>query len=520
MKSTRHDSERHRTPSNTMSRVLRTISVLVLGGLFLHFTATTGAQPAGPGPNNFGAAGQIIQASLLRPAIENLRIASVADPGLGTWLDLLQVRAPMASHIGPSAFATMANGYPVVQIDGEFVLRCYHKSDVAGLMMMRPSPQMMKSIGFQYGKALRASIDAGRSPPELVIKLDSIGLSPLQVIGANRMSHIVMGAAIQWVILHEIGHHQLKHFARDPVNLTESRKWELQADTWAIEKMQDLGFGLDPLLAAMEAFMLEEELRKLAALVPPVELSTHPSWQQRIENLNRFSPKTPPSFGNSIAILTVSTEASTGKAFANELYVPRHPTPGVLALFFQFDRSVRMPVEFSADGAIHIYGRTANELSEIIVSNLQSLYPSIQFIYKDLATGRVARDATTGYQFDLAYMMSATVPGFGDLRVRDVMLLDPASMFRDIVYSVEQRPSVVDRLVMIQQEMVSQVNAVYVQYAKGKIDLQAASQRVTYVSSQKTDEMEQLVGSQKFNLIKERILGNSLVASALRELSK
>lgn len=386
--------------------------------------------------------------------------------------------------------------------------------------MMNPSGDVMFEIGKQYGFKVGEAVIAGKQPPPLKINLDGLALQPGQDVGAKSMGHLAFGAAIQWVILHEIGHHQLKHFDRDPQDLTESREWELAADSWAFERMQYLGYSLDPLEAVLVAFMLEEEIQHSTGLVHPVEDSTHPSWAQRMANLARFDTKKPSSIGNWIFIIIVSSEPVTGEFFANEMWIPRRPMPGVLCQFRQFSRIVQMPVEYAPDGSIHVYGRTPLELSEVVVTNLDSLYPNVRFIHTDIQSGQMSTSETRGYQFDLGSLMSSPLKGLKEFTVVDVLQEDPNSYFKRYLMEVETRPEVIDQAMKLQEQVTSQVNAVMLEYAKGIVDLQTASQSTQRITTDISSRLSQLIGEEKFKTLQERILASPLLAQALEALPK
>jgi hypothetical protein len=99
---------------------------------------------------------------LILPALKNIRLASsVSDPGLKSWLNLLELKVVPLSHIGPSAFATTDNGYPVVQIDMMFCSKCFLIADLAGLLMNNPNENVMFDIGKRYGQKLAESVLKG-----------------------------------------------------------------------------------------------------------------------------------------------------------------------------------------------------------------------------------------------------------------------------------------------------------------------------------------------------------------------
>lgn len=192
--------------------------------------------------------------------------------------------------------------------------------------------------------------------------------------------------------------------------------------------------------------------------------------------------------------------------------------PGVMGVFRQFGKVVQMPVEHLADGSIHVYGRTPLALSEIVVSDLTSLYPKMQFRYTDIQTGEVSTYRTKGYQADMAFFLSTSVKGFENFTIRDVMELEPISVFKRYLLQVENRPQVVLRATRIQEEMLIEMNRVMLGYAKGHFSMSVAQQRSQKYAQSKADEMRHLLGNKKFGRLREIMLSSSLTASALQEL--
>lgn len=452
-------------------------------------------------------------------AVENLKIVTAQDVNLSQWLDLLQLKTKIVSHIGPSAFATMKNGYPVVQIDMMFIMRCHQIAELAGLVMAGPSGNTMYTIGKNYGRELQKSIFEDAAPPPIKINLDSLILQPGQDVAAKAFRHIALGAAIQFVILHEIGHHQLKHFNRQPRNLAESREWELAADTWAIKKMLNIGYSLDPLSVIMFSFQLEEEIRKNLGLTQPIEYSSHPSWSQRRGNLERFNIKNPSSFGNWMGIIIVTSDIITGKFYANELFVPRRPMFGI-SHYYQFGRWVKMAVDFTEDGSIHVYGRSSIAMNEIIITNFESLYPNITLKHINLKTNQTSTLNTRGYQYDFGQHMSNIVFDHNNITIRDILTIDPLDIFKEYLISVEQRPEIVNQVIKIQEQLFIEYNDLLVQYARGLTSKQSVMQLFEYKRKISWAQMRSLMGNEKTSLMFNRMLANPILTMHYEELLK
>ncbi len=460
-----------------------------------------------------------INRTIIQPAVENLRITSANDPNLLKWYDLIQLETNFADTTGPSAFATMENGNPIVHIDMMFLLEVFFISDVAGLLSSNISDtSIMYNLGFQYGTKLGEALKSGRSLPALEANFNALGIDDKHKVMAESMSAYSFAAAIQFIILHEIGHHQLGHFARDWNDLAESRAWELAADTWAIEKMLQLGYSLHPLESIFIAFTLEEEIKRAAGCITPMNLSTHPSWTQRLENLHRFPYERPSSFGNWICILIIESSSKTGKYYPDELWVPRHSMPGVLCQYSQFNSIIQMPVEHALDGSIHIYGRTSNKCSEYIITNLQSIYPNIKHISTDLSNGEKITTEFNGYQFDIAYLMNSPLKEFPGLTVRDILLLDPSQYFKQYLLLVESKTEIINRALEIHYSQQLNINNTMVRYSKGSINMPDATREIKNHSELEVNQLKKLLGFEKYQRLQEYLLSSPLIINGLKKI--
>ncbi|HAQ20116.1 MAG TPA: hypothetical protein DCR40_12935 [Prolixibacteraceae bacterium] len=423
----------------------------------------------------------------------------------------------MASHTGPVAFERNKDGLPVVQIDVSFVARCYNLCDLAGLMILGPPDGTMFKIGQDYGEIIAKSISLKKLPPHLDVDIDKLNLDKATIFVSKEIADYTIGTAIQWIILHEIAHHQLKHFNRNPYNNAESREWEIAADSWAFTKLKELGYSLQPLENFIYIFTIEEEMWNLTGIGTNVEKSTHPSWMQRYENLERFNPDETPQFGNWIIILEFSTDPITGRWYGNMIAVPRNPMPGIPAQMNQFGKSFIMPVKHLGDGRIQLFGRTENNVTEMVLSKLDTYYPVINYTYINLLTKEKTTLRTNGYQIDYGSIMSEKVKGLNIL-IKDILQDNPISLFKGYVLEVETKPEIVNRCVKIQEELLIETDNLMINYAKGFYTLNRTIQLYQQIVEKKADEMKLCLGQDKFARMKNNMLSSSTTIWAYDKL--
>ena len=226
----------------------------------------------------------------------------------------------------------------------------------------------------------------------------------------------------------------------------------------------------------------------------------------------------PTTIGKWINILETSSDPASGRFYANEILVPRHPMPGALGQYRQFGRLIQMPVEHAADGSIRIYGRSPVSRNEIIVSNLQSLKPTIRFRYIDLTNNQAYDSEGQGYQADMAFLFSSSPDGFPQFTIREIMQLDPEQIFRGFLLQVENRPEVISRVMSIQRQLLQDYSRLMLDYAKGTISQVEAQQAITRNNQLRINEMTAAMGEQRYSQLREVMLSSALVSNALNQL--
>ena len=97
----------------------------------------------------------------------------------------------------------------------------------------------------------------------------------------DKVAGVTFYNTIVWTVLHEMGHHALKHTSVPNPSYAQRRADELAADRWAFERMRDLGYSLYPTGAYFLAREWSEECFRDLNLVKDESESTHPNWFNR-----------------------------------------------------------------------------------------------------------------------------------------------------------------------------------------------------------------------------------------------
>ena len=115
----------------------------------------------------------------------------------------------------------------------------------------------------------------------------------------DKLSGIVLSNTMVWTVLHEVGHHALKHSGREAADNALRKQRELDADKWAFEYMTKLGYSVfgASIYLQSRAFV-EACFGDVAGSSVEAQTTTHPSWSARLQALrSRFDLTAAPARG-------------------------------------------------------------------------------------------------------------------------------------------------------------------------------------------------------------------------------
>lgn len=148
-----------------------------------------------------------------------------------------------------------------------------------------------------YKKNYNTELLAGRPIPTYNFKFeDYINRSDpkyaVDYILFDKLSGLVATNTWVWTILHEAGHHALKHTTTNRAYTNEGkRQHEYDADFWAFTKMKELGYSLFGIDNFMTARGMTEICFGEVELFIDEEASSHPRWGNReIALRQKFDP--------------------------------------------------------------------------------------------------------------------------------------------------------------------------------------------------------------------------------------
>lgn len=97
----------------------------------------------------------------------------------------------------------------------------------------------------------------------------------------DKLSGVVLTNTWVWTVLHEVGHHALKHTSTLDASNQASRQRELAADKWAFNRMKDLGYSFIGVGSYLVARAMTDFCFGQLGLVVIEGNSTHPTWEKR-----------------------------------------------------------------------------------------------------------------------------------------------------------------------------------------------------------------------------------------------
>jgi hypothetical protein len=138
----------------------------------------------------------------------------------------------------------------------------------------------------QYQKTYREAARKGQRSPVYMFRFEDFFSRSdpnwaVNFLLFDKLAGLVWTNTIVWTVLHEVGHHALKHTTTKADSNQTKRQRELEADKWAFNRMKTLGysvFGVGSYFVArgMTGLCLGE-----LGLIGDEKASTHPTWENR-----------------------------------------------------------------------------------------------------------------------------------------------------------------------------------------------------------------------------------------------
>lgn len=196
---------------------------------------------------------------------------------------------------------------------------------------------------------------------------------------------LVMRVFLAFVVLHEVAHLRLCHPRGGRLAATEQRRTEREADAWALETMNRLGYPM-PVLARLFAVQAHlERIRGEVGYVPP---ANHPSWQEREDAVRALLAAVPPVLCDELVLRVAAAEPV-------EITLPQSiaaagSSEARLSLGSQLlDATVR------ADGdRIVLRARSGDTRHVLSIESITGHRPRVEWSEQDVVSGALKRQRT------------------------------------------------------------------------------------------------------------------------------
>lgn len=477
-----------------------------------HHPLVEGQQP----PQDIQALAAYAQREWLEPVLRSLQCKAQGDQELLkllTHLSLWTLTEPRPEW-GPNAVATHKDGKPIICVDLFFINQMFKRADLAGLALtgLDEAGTILYNWGFEYGQSVAQALSNQLAAPDPSFNMDHYVTDPGLRVMTKRLSLEVFFGGVAWTILHEAAHHRLKHFERHPISNEEAREWERKADSWAFSMMKKLGYSLPPVHSLLVCFEVAQEIRYMAQ-VEPLEIdSSHPSWATRRKELEKYHDVSEPPQGDFLVFLTFSGN-DQNEFSITETWVPRYPDSEGW-IFAILSGGVFLPFEWK-DGQIHLYGRAADMLSEIIIHQPNKLKPEITFREIRMEDGAMSETRTRGFQVDTAWSQEL---GVGPLKAYQVFQSSPRKLFSQALHQIEGLPDSINAAEQVQLKMLQEVRQISIRYVRGQLSFAAAQKELGATADKASVRLKVILGPEGYARVRDSIMSHSIVKLGFDQL--
>jgi hypothetical protein len=463
----------------------------------------------------------------LMPILEDLKSRAASDKRLSALLGKLELRIipfprPMSRPptrypvlpLSPNAIATFdqQTGRPVIYVDVIFLDNLEGVADFGGLLLtgINEVTPVIGAVRDSYARLLAQAKMRGEPAPPFEFKLSAVNLKRGLDVMASRFSSEVRDAGFAWMMLHEVAHHVL-HFDREPPqSKKDQQSLELEADIWAFDMMENLGYGLASVRAALTALEFGEQLRSRAGFGQPESDSDHPSWSTRRKQLEALHDTSLPPHSRLLDVVTLIGD-DIGGWLIQEFFVPRDPDDGDVYAFVRYGNQPLRNLAFEwIAREVHIYGRDATNYSEIVIADPGSLYPRISARHTPVTGGPEMKSTTKGFEAS----MTPKIQGWGEgaLSGRDIVSTSPRAAIATVLAATpnldSKARSAAEQVVM---EPIREARQIMVGYAKGLLSPSAAASQVEALHARTRVRLSKLLGQDALSRFDQTLLANPLM---------
>lgn len=320
----------------------------------------------------------------------------------------------------------------------------------------------------------------------------------------DKVSGVTFVNTIVWTVLHEMGHHALKHTEKDEHRNSVRRKDELAADSWAFKRMQELGYSLYPVGAFFLGRDWSENCFRDLGLVGEEADRTHPFWYNRGTPLfENFDWRKAANQLSRIYFVPLGLTNGESTYYVFSISAQSRNTPQ--ATIIQFGRTIPAIVEWK-NNEVFIYVRDADRgRYEYTFKNPLNAMVSVEERHYNAQNKLVGKVDLEAIQQDTATFDFITTNGirFGDIRARAESGDSWKRHLRTL--GVSEASSVKARA---RRDRYTDVkNQLDTKYMKGGPSIANYEQRLTKIVNQYEADLIKILGADSYQRLHDAVTG-------------
>lgn len=453
--------------------------------------------------------------SWLDPVISNLRFMGGNDKNLLLWLDLFRLDINSHIELEPEPVSYIDGEYSIVAVSICDIMKaqyCANIAALAGISTVESLEELFQKIGFAYGQDLAAAISKGQRPPWPSLDITQLGLSFEHVEGVREMSNRALVHYITWLILHEIGHHQLNHLSNDADNKQKSihdfRQEEIDADLWAFKYMNTIAYSLPILKWFLLSLNMTEEIDTIAGQTIPESQSDHPRWSTRLGVLEDFIEHNMPTLSKWIyfGCAGMATDMRTGQQqFSKfELMIPGNPKEmGTVMGFYYVNGELTLVATEYVDGCAYLYAR---DVDTYLLLHMKKPFEFSSEVDIYMAGKENGFNRLKMERWSFSDILNEERSG---LTMRSLMDLSALETMTHPIREIEENPDMSAEIEQLIAGFLADQGDIILRYNKGKISPQQFNTEWQNITAEAQDKLKAKLGDDKFEQYQKKIESNA-----------
>jgi len=469
----------------------------------------------------------LVKEKWLDPVMSHLRAYAQDDKVLVKLLEHTRLDIKTRIEYDPEAGVAYRQGeYNVVCISLCDIAKAQYFSKLGAFFAVRSFENAQwQRIGFIYGRDLGKALANGeRAPWPRIDLVKDVGLSPEHAQGVFEISSDVLFHYITWLVLHEVGHHYLKHGYGESESLKKAREEELKADLWAFDTMDEMDYSLPILEGHLVGLVVIEQAQSQAGLIVPEVQCSHPSWSTRLQQLQDLLKRNAPATSRWIhfgrAINTIHRVTGEEHFMKVGILFPRDPKRiGSVLGYFTVDGETSILATEYGDTGAYLYGRDIEHPNCAVLLHVKTPFAhSSEMDWYTTEAGQLK--GVNRFEVILWSVGSYTEEEIGGVKLRDFMLLSPIEFSTNALHKVEKREDVRSEVEKLLIDVLRAQGELFLRYAKGSVPFKQIDAEWKRLREDHQTLLKAKLGNENFKKYQEEIEQNELFKLGIERLGK